>query len=68
MQLHPNILVVPFRRLAELIDQNSGPGVPAGKAVRDSIETLCQEIEHWVKSGKANKTPPEKMTTTDLRK
>ena len=68
MQIHPNIFTVPFRRLSELIDQNSGPGVPAGKAMRDSLETLCSELEHFVNSGKANKTPPDKMTTADLKR
>jgi hypothetical protein len=67
MQLHPNILVVPFRRLSELIEENSGPGVPANKLMRDSIEQLCKELEHFVKSGKANKTAPDKMSTADLR-
>ena len=68
MQIHPNIFTVPFRRLSELIDQNSGPGVPAGKVMRDSLETLCGELEHFVNSGKANKTPPDKMTTADLKR
>jgi benzoyl-CoA reductase/2-hydroxyglutaryl-CoA dehydratase subunit BcrC/BadD/HgdB len=68
MQLHPNILVVPFRRLSELVEENSGPGVTATKLIRDSIEQLCKELEHFVNSGKANKTKPEKMTTADLRK
>lgn len=68
MQIHPNIFTVPFRRLSELIEENSGQGVSASKAIRDSLETLCGELEHFVKSGKANKTSPEKMTTADLKR
>ena len=68
MQIHPNIFTVPFRRLSELIEDKSGPGVPAGKALRDALEQLCEELEHFVNSGKANKTPPAKMSTADLRK
>jgi hypothetical protein len=68
MQLHPNILVVPFRRLSELIEENSGPGVTANKLFRDSIEQLCKELEFFVSSGKANKTSPEKMSTADLKR
>ncbi len=68
MQIHPNIFTVPFRRLSELIEEKQGPGITTSRLMKESLEQLCTELEHFVSSGKANKTPPEKMTTADLKR
>ena len=63
MNIHPNLLVVPFRRLSELIEQNSGQGISAKTALVDSIAQLCVELERL--SGV--KKEIDKLTTEDLR-
>lgn len=68
MQIHPNLFTVPFRRLSELIQEKQGPGITTARLMHESIEQLCGELEHFVNSGKANKTSPEKMTTADLKR
>lgn len=68
MQIHPNIFTVPFRRLSQLIDEKSGQGITASKSMQAAIEQLCEELEHFVNSGKANRTTPDKMTTADLKR